>query len=391
MASFLGLCPLAGTTRPADSPKGVAGKASVASPSPPKLLNRTDITVDAKAFGEGWRQTVSLKAVPGDAYDIWVKDGWLHVKRYNASSGLDWHIILARVTGSEFPKLSTIEGAPFFELSYGDGRYFIRDTFHALRSLRQHKREDQCPPRHAFLDPRLEPGGRCVAQGPTHVLSSWKDKEWVFAACGPTDQRFDALVRLDPAALEGAGHGFQSFAGGLTYFFHGNTWIMDDGELLVASRTLDSAHRMELVRAGLRQKLSGAPLPVIHATSWLNSQSPLTWDRLKGKVVLVDFWGVWCEPCVKKLPVVQRLALKYASQGLVVIGIHSHEGSDRCKAFISDHHISFPIAIDAGTTAEAFAITDWPTLFLIDKTGKVVIGYSKEVPDEGVITTLLGQ
>jgi thiol-disulfide isomerase/thioredoxin len=395
VAICLGLWSLTGTATPADIPNGLARRspAPLAStpkqPSIPNQLMRTAIPLDGKTFGEGWRQTIRLKAVPGDAYDVWVKDGWLNVKRYNDSKGLDWQILLAHVSGSDPPRISTIEGAPLFELSYGDGRYFIRETFHSLRSLRERKRAEQCLPRPTFLDKRFEPTGRCVATVPTQILSSWQDEEWVFAACGPNDQRFDAVIRLNPAAKESPGHGFQSFVGGLAYFFHGNTWIMDDGELLVASRTLESAHRMELARTRVRENLSGAAPPAIRASAWINCQRPLAWDRLKGKVVLIDFWGAWCQPCVKKLPDLQQLANKYGSRGLVVIGIHSTEGRDLCKEFVIKHHISFPIAIDTGATATEFAITNWPTLFLIDKTGKVVTGYTSDLPTDDVVDALL--
>ena len=106
-------------------------------------------------------------------------------------------------------------------------------------------------------------------------------------------------------------------------------------------------------------------------------------------MVLLDFWGTWCGPCVKHLPQVQDFAGKYADRGLVVIGLHSSQGGESCEDFVEKNGISFPIAIDSGRTAESFAITSWPTYFLIDKTGKVAIGYTSNLPGRDVVENLL--
>ena len=73
------------------------------------------------------------------------------------------------------------------------------------------------------------------------------------------------------------------------------------------------------------------PLPVeplqpslAGATGWLGSQA-LTLEQLRGKVVLVDFWTYSCINCLRTLPAVRAWARAYASQGLVVIGVHAPE------------------------------------------------------------------
>lgn len=172
---------------------------------------------------------------------------------------------------------------------------------------------------------------------------------------------------------------------------HGNTWVNDDGELLVASRTLAPSFRRMRERQEKRDAiLAGGALPDIDASAWLNSDGAKNWDMLKGKVVLVDFWGTWCGPCVAKLPETQSLHEKFADRGLVALGIHSDQSSDECEAFLEEHDYTFPVAVDSGKTAEAFAIDGWPTYFLIDRSGKLVSGFEHSPPSEEQIELLLG-
>src|SRR5207245_843705 len=64
--------------------------------------------------------------------------------------------------------------------------------------------------------------------------------------------------------------------------------------------------------------LQGRPAPPLHAAAWVNS-APRTLEQLRGKVVLIDFWGMGCGPCVAVLPGVQRTADQFAPKGVVVI------------------------------------------------------------------------
>ena len=110
---------------------------------------------------------------------------------------------------------------------------------------------------------------------------------------------------------------------------------------------------------------------------------------MRGKVVLVDFWATWCGPCVAKLPDTQRQHEKYKDRGLAVIGIHSAQDADSCAEFIKEQGYTFPVALDSGKTAEGFAISGWPSYFLLDRAGKVVQSFSHNAPTDEAIKALL--
>jgi peroxiredoxin len=166
--------------------------------------------------------------------------------------------------------------------------------------------------------------------------------------------------------------------------------VLDDGEFLVATRGLESVVKAQRARAAIRDKLVDAPVPALEGKSWYNAKQAVSWQDLRGKVVLLDFWATWCTPCVKHLPEVQALHEKFKERGFVVLGVAA-ENSERVAEFLKDHHITFPVVQDTGKTAERFGIEAWPSYLLVDQTGKVVRGISHEVPKEEEIQRLLGK
>jgi cytochrome c biogenesis protein CcdA/thiol-disulfide isomerase/thioredoxin len=111
-------------------------------------------------------------------------------------------------------------------------------------------------------------------------------------------------------------------------------------------------------------------------TEWLNSD-PLTRARLRGKVVLVDFWTYSCINCLRSIPYVIAWDARYRRDGLVVIGVHSPEfaferDAGNVRAAAADLGIRYPIAIDNGFAVwRAFANRFWPAHYFIDARGRV--------------------
>jgi thiol-disulfide isomerase/thioredoxin len=112
------------------------------------------------------------------------------------------------------------------------------------------------------------------------------------------------------------------------------------------------------------------------ATAWLNSQ-PLTPTRLRGKVVLIDFWTYSCINWRRQLPYVRAWAGKYKNQGLVVIGVHAPEFSfekniDNVRQAAKDTSIDYPIVIDNDHAIwRAFNNESWPALYFVDEQGRI--------------------
>jgi len=112
-------------------------------------------------------------------------------------------------------------------------------------------------------------------------------------------------------------------------------------------------------------------------------------SKLRGKIVLLDFWGVWCGPCRRKLPHTQKMHDEFKDKGLVVIGIHSAFRTEKTAAFLTENNYTFPTGIDPGHIAKDYAVTGWPTYYLIDKKGRLAWGPKHAPPSEKLIESLL--
>jgi len=110
---------------------------------------------------------------------------------------------------------------------------------------------------------------------------------------------------------------------------------------------------------------------------WVNS-APLTPDKLKGKVVLIDIWEYTCINWIRTSPYVKAWHRDYASLGLVVIGAHAPEFEFGKQAAnidrgIRDHGLTYPIAVDNNFAIwRALGNDAWPVKYLFDAQGKLV-------------------
>jgi cytochrome c biogenesis protein CcdA/thiol-disulfide isomerase/thioredoxin len=133
---------------------------------------------------------------------------------------------------------------------------------------------------------------------------------------------------------------------------------------------------------------------------WLNTpgDKPLTLASLKGKVVIVDFWAYSCINCQRELPHVEAWARDYASNGLVVVGVHTPEYAyekvpSNVEAGIHRLGLTFPVALDNSYgTWNAYGNQAWPAAYFIGADGQirhVSIGEGDYTSEEQLIRQLL--
>jgi thiol-disulfide isomerase/thioredoxin/tetratricopeptide (TPR) repeat protein len=119
--------------------------------------------------------------------------------------------------------------------------------------------------------------------------------------------------------------------------------------------------------------LLGQPAPEFEVTSLSGPNVRLS--TLRGKVVLVDFWATWCGPCRAVMPTLSDLSVRYADQGLVVVGI-SDEVEGVVTKFVEGERrrgreFRQTLALEKGGVRSAYGVRSLPTLVIIDRRGVV--------------------
>ncbi|KVQ76573.1 thioredoxin [Burkholderia multivorans] len=130
--------------------------------------------------------------------------------------------------------------------------------------------------------------------------------------------------------------------------------------------------------ASTMTSLAGSRAPELAGIERWHNSAPLALDRLRGKVVLVDFWTYSCINCIHTIPYVNDWYRKYRDQGLVVVGVHTPEypferDAKNVADAIARFGIRYPVAQDNRyDTWRAYGNQYWPALYLIDANGKIV-------------------
>jgi peroxiredoxin len=93
---------------------------------------------------------------------------------------------------------------------------------------------------------------------------------------------------------------------------------------------------------------------------------------LKGKGVVLNFWGTWCEPCKEEMPALQKQYDQFKDKGLVVLGVNIGESPVAVEPFVKQYGISFPILLDRQSQiTKLYRIGPIPTTFFISPDGEV--------------------
>jgi cytochrome c biogenesis protein CcmG/thiol:disulfide interchange protein DsbE len=128
-----------------------------------------------------------------------------------------------------------------------------------------------------------------------------------------------------------------------------------------ADTTLDEA-----VREGRRVEPPTAPLQV------LGGSGTGSLADYKGKVVLVNVWASWCEPCRDELPLLEKTHRRLAGQGGMVLGVDVKENSGAALDAVREFGLSYPNLRDPdGSYVREFGQTGYPETYVLDRQGRV--------------------
>jgi thiol-disulfide isomerase/thioredoxin len=149
----------------------------------------------------------------------------------------------------------------------------------------------------------------------------------------------------------------------------------------------------EIILSRKQSDIVGQQAVAMEFEAWING-SPLTDSELKGKVILLDFWAVWCGPCIASFPQLKKWQEQYGEKGLVIIGVTKYynwrwddenkkpvktddevspeEEQTMLKKFAESHGLKHRFAVhDGGELDDFYAVRGIPQFVVIDQQNKV--------------------
>ena len=92
----------------------------------------------------------------------------------------------------------------------------------------------------------------------------------------------------------------------------------------------------------------------------------------RGRVVVLNFWASWCDPCRDESPLLQRWHERLARQGATVLGVDVQDISDDARAFVAEYGLTYPMLRDGpGDIRDDFGILGLPETFVVDRRGRI--------------------
>lgn len=109
---------------------------------------------------------------------------------------------------------------------------------------------------------------------------------------------------------------------------------------------------------------------------------------LRGKIVLINFWATWCEPCKIEMPFFEKLYQKNGSQ-LEILAVNFDEPQQKVQQFAEEFGLSFPILLDPGAEVQnLYRVRGYPTTFIVDEEGMTSFHHIGLITEEQVFDYL---
>lgn len=108
-------------------------------------------------------------------------------------------------------------------------------------------------------------------------------------------------------------------------------------------------------------------------------------DEFRNRFVVLAIWATWCPPCRAEIPDLERLAQRYADQGVTVVGVDEGETAQVVSNFIKEHGITFPVLLDPSLAywgAYVSRMIGIPVTMFVDQRGRIVRRFQGETHND---------
>lgn len=130
----------------------------------------------------------------------------------------------------------------------------------------------------------------------------------------------------------------------------------------------------------------GKPAPAFTLKTFAGK--PLSLADYRGQVVLLDFWGTFCIPCVNALPELQALQAKHGPRGFTVIGVTVDDRAALVQKATTRAKVTYPIVQSTPAVWSAYKVNALPSLVLVGRDGKIVKRFGGEADKALMLSTI---
>jgi cytochrome c biogenesis protein CcmG, thiol:disulfide interchange protein DsbE len=112
----------------------------------------------------------------------------------------------------------------------------------------------------------------------------------------------------------------------------------------------------------------GQPAPAIVGTTL--DGAPFDLAALRGRPVVINFWGPTCVPCREECPLLKAKLADHAADGLTVVGVLTDDGADPARTFVAEEGATWPTVIDpGGALKKTYRVVGRPQTYFVDRNG----------------------
>lgn len=115
------------------------------------------------------------------------------------------------------------------------------------------------------------------------------------------------------------------------------------------------------------------------------SNEPIALEDYRGTPLVINFWGTFCEPCIREIPSFQRQYEQWHDQGLEIIGINLSEDSLTVSNYVRKFNMTYPVVRDvARKTEKKYGLRSYPTTFFVKPDGTLQAAVVGEMSEEQI-------
>lgn len=166
----------------------------------------------------------------------------------------------------------------------------------------------------------------------------------------------------------------------------GESWEISDIKMDGSIITIVESEEEVDPKVALRP---GTEAPLFTAETF--SGDELSLSDLKGKYVMIDFWGTWCGPCIEALPIIKEAHATYGGENFEIVGIANELNLERFGDFVERENLQWPqipeIYEKESEIQELYSVNSYPTYYLINPDGEIV-EYGMALSADNLMETL---